>query len=110
MKIAKPGTRTEKALKIKQIPDGTYPTKITKAMSRQSAEGDRQELELVFTVTSGAYKGRELMQRYDVEDSDISRAEYAWKNFILICNSLNCFPKFDLKEMKGKKMEVCVEN
>jgi len=91
------------------LPAGEYLAEIVESDYKQTRSGNGAYLELVFEIVDGEYKGRQLVERLNLENPNETTVRIAKGTLARILLALDLFAVADSEELHHKPMKIKVE-
>jgi len=99
----------EVARSTELLPAGEYLAEIVESDYKQTRSGNGAYLELVFEIVDGEYKGRQLVERLNLENPNETTVKIAKGTLARILLALDLFAVADSEELHHKPMRIKVE-
>ena len=91
------------------VPAGKYKAQITASEMKPTKQGDGSFLELEFTIVDGAYKGRKMWDRLNLNNPNAKAVEIAKRTLSSICRAVNVLRPADSVALHNIPLMITVK-
>jgi hypothetical protein len=91
------------------LPAGKYPAVITASEMKSTKTGNGKFLELAFEIIEGAYKGRRLWSRLNLENPNLTAVKIACAELSMLCRAVGVLEPKDSVELHNLPLLITVK-